>query len=182
MPKGKRRDIYRGRFDAGFDINNDVDLAHMRELMTTEELSNEEYNYYGLYVTNVIKIMLNASSFRGYDEDVKESIMGEALYDCLRARMKFDGAKYPQPSAPFNYAYRIAFRSAQHVLSKYYEMQNRMVAASHVGEHTKLADGFEDFTDDIIDKAVNDWDKIAENLRATTGTRLRKTSATRPGR
>ena len=167
MPKGHKRDIYRGRFDEGFDINNDVDLAHLRELMTTEEISNEEYNYYGLYVTNVIKIMLNASSFRGYDEDVKESIMGEALYDCLRARLKFDGAKYPQPSAPFNYAYRIAFRSAQHVLANYYLMQNRMVAASHVGEHTKLADGFEDFTDDIIDKAVNDWDAIAENLRGT---------------
>ena len=166
MPKGHKRDIYKGRFDEGFDINSDVDLAHMRELMTTEDISNEDYNFYGLYVTNVIKIMLNASSFRGYDEDVKENIMGEALYDCLRARTKFKGDQYPQPTAVFNYTYRIAFRSAQHVLGKWYEMQNRMVAASHVGAGTKLAYGFEEFSDDIIDKAVNDWDAIEAHLRS----------------
>lgn len=167
MPKGHKRDIYKGRFDEGFDINNDVDLAHMRELMTTEEISNEDYNYYGLYVTNVIKIMLNASSFRGYDEDVKEDIMGEALYDSLRARTKFKGDLYPQATAPFSYIYKISHHSAQHVLGKWYEMQNRMVAASHVGDGTKLADGFDEYTDDIINKAVSDWDQIAAHLRST---------------
>lgn len=165
MPKGHRRNIYKGRFDEGFDIDRDVDLAHMRELMTTDEISAADHNFFGLYVTNVIKIMLNGASFRGYGDDVKEDIMGEALYDCLRARLKFDGAKYTQPSAPFNYMYAIAYKSAQHVLAKFYEMQNRMVAASHVGENTKLADGFSDYSEDILDKAPCEWGEIEEHLK-----------------
>lgn len=165
MPKGRRRDIYRGRLDAGFDIDRDVDLAHLREIMETEEPENEDYNFFGLYVRNIILIMLNSAHFRGYQDDVKEDIMGEALIDCLKARRKFRGDEYPQPSAPFNYLYRIGFRSAQHVLAKYYLMQNRMVAASLVGQGTHLMDSPEEFTDDIIEKAVNDWDAIAENLR-----------------
>lgn len=168
MPKGKRRDVYRKRTDPLFNVNEDIDLEHMRHVMSVEEPSNEDLNYFGLYVTNIIKIMLNSSKLRGYPDDVKEDIMGEALYDSLRARTKFKSEKYPQATAPFSYIYKISFHSAQHVLTNWYNMQNRMVAASHVGEHTKLADGFEDFTDDIIDKAVNDWDAIAENLRCTT--------------
>ena len=51
MPKGHRRDIYKGRFDPGFCLDKDVDLEHLRELMTRDEITNEEYNYYGLYST-----------------------------------------------------------------------------------------------------------------------------------
>lgn len=161
----RKRDIYRNRFDPLFDSDRDIDLAHLRELMTKETVDNVEYNYYGLYITNIIKIVLNSHWFRGYPDDVKEDMMSESLIDTLKARTKFHGDKYPQPTAVFNYIWRIAYHSCQHVLVNWYKMQNRMVAASHVGEHTKLADGFEDFTDDIIDKAVNDWDAIAENLR-----------------
>lgn len=166
MPKGRRRDVYKGRHDAGFDIDKDIDLEHMREISAMEDPSNEDYNFYGLYVRNIIRIMLNAAKFRGYPDDVKEDIMGEALIDCLKARRKFRGEDYPQPTAVFNYTYRIAYHSAQHILARYYLMQNRMVAASQVGQGTHLMDSPEEFTDDIIEKAVNDWDAIAENLRS----------------
>lgn len=159
----KPRDIYKGRFDKGFDINNDVDLQHLREIMGMTEVDNGNYNYYGLYLRNIVKIMLNSSKFRGYGDDVKEDIMAEATIDLLKARTKFDGAKYPQPSAPFNYLYRIAFHSAQHVLTKYYLMQAKMVPASMCGRDTKFADGT-DFDDNILDKAVTDWDVIREHL------------------
>ena len=56
--KRQRRDIYKSRFDNGFDLDKDIDLKHLRSLMTTDELSGSEYNYYGLYVKNIIKIML----------------------------------------------------------------------------------------------------------------------------
>lgn len=167
MPKGRKRDIYRGRHEEGFDINRDIDLSHLREIMEKDEPSNEEYNYYGLYVTNIVRIMLNAAKFRGYPDDVKEDLRGEATIDMLKARRKFKGADYPQPTAPFNYLYRIGFHSFQHVLSNYYLMQNRMVAASRVGRGTCLADSPEEFTDDIMEKAVSDWDAIAENLRTS---------------
>lgn len=162
--KRHTRDIYKGRFDEGFDINNDVDLAHLREIMAIDDIDNESYNYYGIYCTNIIKIMLNSSRFRGYDDDVKDDLRSEAIYDMLKARTKFDGAKYTQPSAPFNYLYRVGFHSFQHVLANYYKMQNRMVPASLVGKGTKMSGG-DDFDEDIIDKAATDWDDIADNLR-----------------
>lgn len=162
----KRRDIYRERTDPNFDPSKDIDLRHMRELMSTEEISNADHNYYGIYCRNIINIMLQSYHFRGYQDDVKEDIMSEGLYDTLRARLKFDGEKYPQPTAVFNYIYRIAFRSAQHVLGVYYQMQNRMVAASRVGVGMTTADGVP-FSDDLLDGAVSDWDEIAAHLRAS---------------
>lgn len=164
MPRAKR-DIYKGRHDKGFDINKDVDLQHLRELMSKSDIDAVSYNYYGLYCSNIIKIMLESVKFRGYPDDVKDDLTSEAVLDMLKARTKFDGAKYTQPSAPFNYLYRIGFHSFQHVLTVYYRMQNKMVPASLVGKGTKLADGG-DFDEDILDKAVTDWDAIAENLRA----------------
>lgn len=164
MPRAKR-DIYKGRHDKGFDINKDVDLQHLRELMSKSDIDAVSYNYYGLYCSNIIKIMLESVKFRGYPDDVKDDLTSEAVLDMLKARTKFDGAKYTQPSAPFNYLYRIGFHSFQHVLTVYYRMQNKMVPASLCGKGTKLADGG-DFDEDILDKAVTDWDAIAENLRA----------------
>lgn len=168
MPKGKKRDIYRGRHEAGFDINRDIDLAHLRAIMGMEEPTNEDYNFFGLYVENIIKIMLNGAKFRGYPEDVKEDLAGEARIDMLKARRKFKGDLFPARTAPFNYLFRVGFHSFQHVLSNYYEMQHRMVAASQVGSGTRLMDSPVEFTDDIIEKAVNDWEEIEENLRGTT--------------
>lgn len=162
MPR-KPRDIYKGRFEPGFDINKDVDLAHLREIMSMDEVDNTDYNYYGLYITNIINIMLNSYHFRGYDEEVKHDILTEGLIDALKARTKFNGEKYPQPTAVFNYIWRIAYHSAQHVLTKYYQMQNRMVPASLCGKDTKLSDG-SDFDEDILDKAKTDWDAIYEHL------------------
>ena len=163
MPR-KKRDIYRGRHEAGFDQDRDIDLQHLRELMAMPDLAGMEYNYFGLYVMNIVKIMLNGAKFRGYPEDVKQDLTSEALVDMLKARNKFDGERYPQPTAPFNYLYRIGFHSFQHVLKNYYRMQARMVPASQVGHADMLADGSE-FTDDILDRAITDWDAIAENLR-----------------
>lgn len=162
MPRAKR-DIYKGRHDKGFDINKDVDLQHLRELMSKSDIDAVSYNYYGLYCSNIIKIMLESVKFRGYPDDVKEDLTSEAVLDMLKARTKFDGAKYTQPSAPFNYLYRIGFHSFQHVLTVYYRMQNKMVPASLCGKGTKLADGG-DFDEDILDKAVTDWDAIYEHL------------------
>ena len=165
MPRAKR-DIYKGRHDKGFDINKDVDLQHLRELMSKSDIDAVSYNYYGLYCSNIIKIMLESVKFRGYPDDVKDDLTSEAVLAMLEARTKFDGAKYTQPSAPFNYLYRVGFHSFQHVLTVYYRMQNKMVPASLCGKGTKLADGG-DFDEDILDKAVTDWDAIAENLRAS---------------
>lgn len=161
----QKRDIYRGRHDQGFDINRDVDLAHLREIMTVDDISNEDYNYFGLYTRNIIRIMLNGAKFRGYSDEVKEDLEGEALIDMLKARRKFKGDLYPQRTAPFNYLFRIGFHSFQHVLENYYHMQNRMVPASQVGAGSLLMDSGVEFSDDILDKAVADWDAIAENLR-----------------
>ena len=165
MPRAKR-DIYKGRHDKGFDINKDVDLQHLRELMSKSDIDAVSYNYYGLYCSNIIKIMLESVKFRGYPDDVKDDLTSEAVLAMLEARTKFDGAKYTQSSAPFNYLYRVGFHSFQHVLTVYYRMQNKMVPASLCGKGTKLADGG-DFDEDILDKAVTDWDAIAENLRAS---------------
>lgn len=163
MPR-KPRDIYKGRFEQGFDINRDVDLTHLREIMAMDEVDNTNYNYYGLYIQNIIRIMLNSYHFRGYDEEVKHDILAEGMIDALKARTKFDGAKYPQPSAPFNYIYRICFHSAQHVLTNFYKMQNRMVPASQCGKGTKLSGGG-DYDEDILNKALTDWDEVAEHLQ-----------------
>lgn len=162
MPR-KARDIYKGRYDREFDINRDVDLDHLREIMSKEVVDNVDYNYYGVYITNIIKIMLNSNHFRGYTEDVKQDIMSEALIDLIKARTKFDGAKFTAPTAPFNYLYRISYHSAQHVLSNYYKMQVKMVPASVCGAGTKFVDG-SDYDDDILNKAVTDWDVIREHL------------------
>lgn len=162
MPRAKR-DIYRGRFDAGFDMDRDVDLAHLREVMGMEEIDDFSYDFYGLYCRNIIRIMLCASRFRGYPDDVKEDMSDEAMYDMLRARTKFDGERYPQATAPFNYLYRVGFHSFQHVLAKYYQMQNRMVAASQVGDGARTEDGGA-WSDDIIDRAVTDWDQVKQHL------------------
>lgn len=162
MPR-KKRDIYKGRFDSGFNIDRDVDLKHLREIMAMEEPDNESHNFYGLYCRNIIRIMLDGRNFRNYGEDVKEDMGTEAMIDMLKARRKFDGAKFPQPSAPFNYLFRIGFHSFQHVLATYYRMQVKMVPASLCGEGTLTMDG-EGFDRDIIDKAPTDWEAIRENL------------------
>jgi hypothetical protein len=133
MAKKQKRDIYKSREDAGFDINKDIDLMHLRQLMSTEELNYMDYNYYGLYIKNIIKIMLNSSHFRGYSDDVKEDLEGEATIDMLKARVKFNSEKYPQPTAPFNYLYRVGFHSFQHVLAKYYQLQNKIVPECELG-------------------------------------------------
>lgn len=166
MSKKHKRDIYRGRNDAGFDINKDVDLAHLRELMTVEEPTPLDYNYYGLYCKNIIKIMLNSSNFRGYADDVKEDMEGRAMIDMIKARTKFKGDKYPQPTAPFNYLFRIGFHSFQHELSDYYKMRDKMVPASLVGS-ARLMDSSEYFDDDILDGAAVDWDEIVLNLKSS---------------
>lgn len=160
----KPRDIYKGRLDKGFNADRDVDLAHLREIMGMQVVDAVNYNYYGVYVRNIIKIMLDSYHFRGYNDDVKEDIMAEGMIDSLKARTKFDGAKFTQPSAPFNYLYRIAFHSAQHVLANYYKMQNRMVPASLCGKGTRFDDG-SDFDDDILNNASPDWDAISEHLK-----------------
>lgn len=175
MAKRQKRDIYRGRQDPEFNLDRDIDLEHLRSLLGPRELDGLEYDFLGLYIRNIIRIMLNSAKFRGYGDDVKEDMSGEAMIDMLKARAKFKGADYPQRTAPFSYLYRIGYHSFQHVLGNYYRMQNRMTPASQVGAGTSLMDSAEEFSDDIIEKAVNDWDAIAENLRG-------KTSATRPGR
>lgn len=162
MPR-KPRDIYKGRHDAGFNADKDVDLAHLREIMGTEDVDAMNYNFYGIYLRNIIRIMLDSHHFRGYPEDVKMDIESEALIDGLKARTKFDGAKFPAPTAPFNYLYRICYHSAQHVLTNYYKMQVKMVPASQCGAGTKFVDG-SDFDTNILDKAPTDWGVIKEHL------------------
>lgn len=165
--KRQRRDIYKSRFDDGFDLNKDIDLGHLRSLMLTDDINGTEYNYYGLYIRNIIKIMLNSGHFRGYDDDVKEDLEAEATIDMLKARRKFAADKYPQATAPFNYLYRIGFHSFQHVLGKYYQMQSKMTPASQVGSGSYVMDSSDEFSEDILDKAVTDWDAIADNLSAS---------------
>lgn len=150
MAKRQKRDIYKSREDAGFDINKDIDLTHLRQLMSTEELNYMDYNYYGLYVKNIIQIMLNSSHFRGYSDDVKEDLQGEAMIDMLKARLKFKAEKYPQPTAPFNYLYRIGFHSFQHVLAKYYQIQNKIIPESELGS--------EEFSLDALTSDYSVWD------------------------
>lgn len=160
---GKRRDIYRGRHEAGFNIDRDIDLAHLRELTGIPELEPREYNYFGLYMRNIVNILLNSADFRGYPEDVKQDITSEALVDMIKARCKFKGGDHPQPTAPFNYFYRIAYHSAQHCLTLYYRMQSRMCPASQVGQQNRFDDGGP--VDDILETEQTDWDLIAESLR-----------------
>ena len=175
----KRRDIYRGRMDPAFDIERDVDLEHLRSLLGDRELDGLEYDYLGLYLRNIGRIMLNSAQFRGYGDDVKEDMLGEAIIDMLKARKKFRGDDYPQPCAPFNYCFRVGYHSFQHVLGNYYLMQNRMTPASHVGSGTCLMDSSEEFSDDIIEKAVNDWEEIELNLRGTTPERPQSSRGSR---
>lgn len=177
----RRRDIYRDRFDPQFDINRDVDLAHLRELMSKETVDAVEYNYYGLYVTNIIKICLNSHWFRGYPQDVKDDMMSESLYDTLRARTKFNGEKYPQPTAVFNYIWRITYHSCQHVLANWYKYKNNLFTpASQVGSGAVVYDSSDEFCDDILDKAVTDWDLIAESLRDSTRGQSQTTKSDQP--
>lgn len=166
MAKRQKRDIYRGRHDPGFDIERDVDLEHLRSLLgPRDDLDGLEYDFLGLYLRNIGRIMMESHWFRGYGDDVKEDMLGEALIDMLKARRKFNGNAYPQRTAPFSYMYRIGFHSCQHVLANYYLMQNRMTPASRVGAGTCLMDSSDEFSDDILEKAVNDWEEIELNLR-----------------
>lgn len=160
----RKRDIYRNRFDPAFRVDQDVDLAHLRELMTKDTVDAAEYNYYGLYITNIIKIVLNSHWFRGYPDDVKDDMMSEALIDTIKARTKFDGEKYTQQTAVFNYIWRIAYHSCQHVLVNFYKHKNdaEMIPASLVGANVRTSSG-EPFDGDIIEKAP-DWDAVIENL------------------
>lgn len=155
--KRVRRDIYKGRNDPDFDIEKDIDLAHLRQIMSVDTISNEDYNFYGLYVRNIIRIMLNSFHFKNYKEDVKEDMSGEAMIGMLKARRKFDGEKYGTATAPFNYLYRIGFHCFQHVLTNYYRMQDRMKPESSVSSVPQL---------EASEEGALDWDAIAENLYA----------------
>lgn len=160
----QRRDIYRGREDEGFNIDRDVDLAHLRAIMSSRDPSNDDLNHYGLYCKNIIKILLNSAKFRGYPDDVKENLDFEALVDMLKARTKFKGKDYPSKSAPFNYLYRIGYHSFQHVLVNFYKHKGEaeMIPASLVGANVRTSSG-EEFDGDIIEKAPS-WDAVIENL------------------
>lgn len=177
----KRRDIYRGRFDPGFDASRDIDLQHLRELCGAEEIGGMEYNYFGSYCMNIVKILHNNAHFRGYPDDVKDDMMSEALVDMIKARRKFRGEEYPAPTAPFSYFFRIGYRSCLHVLDNYYKTrQNLFTPASQVGAGTCLMDSSEEFSDDIIEKAVNDWEAIELNLRCPTPGQSRTTTSNPP--
>lgn len=160
----KRRDVYKGRFDEGFDIEKDVDLVHLKKLMMMPEVEGKEYNWYGVYIQNIIKISLHDDHFRGYPDDVIEDMTTEALIDCVKARKHFNAEKYPTATAPFNYLMTVAKHSFIHVLDKYYKTkQNLIFAASRIEENTKTMDG-DDFDSSLIDKAATDWNEIHENL------------------
>ena len=169
MARRQRRDIYRRREDPGFDINRDVDLVHLRSLMGPVEVNETEHNFYGLYCQNIIRIMLNGAKFRGYPEQVKDSMAFEAIVDLVRARKKFKGDAYPQPTAPFNYLFRIGYHSFQHVLKNYYASTAELeeIPASMVGVGTLTASG-EEFDGDILEKATG-WEAIEECLAEATG-------------
>ena len=159
MAKRQKRDIYRGRHEAGFDVDKDVDLAHLRELMACESLTPDNANFFGRYVRNIARIMLSSSRFCGYPNDVKSDMEMEAIIDMLKARVHFDGERYPQPTAPFNYLYRVGFHSFCHVLTKYYTQIN-FVPFSHIDSVSKpkVREMLE-----IADDGDN-WDVIADNL------------------
>lgn len=160
----KKRDVYKGRFDEGFDIDKDVDLTHLKALMLTKEPDPREYNWYGIYVANIIKISLHDDHFRGYPDDVTEDMSTEALIDCVKARTHFNAEKYPTATAPFNYLMTVAKHAFLHVLDKYYKTkQNLITAASHIEAKTRNMDGTE-FDSGLIDKAATDWNEIHENL------------------
>lgn len=180
MPRQKR-DIYRGVSDPAFDIDRDVDLEYLRRLTEIEEISNADYNMYGVFVRNIIRICLNSHWFRGYPQDVKDDMMSEALYDTLRARRKFDSAKYPQRTAVFNYYWRITYHSCQHVLDNYYKYKNNLFTpASQVGSGAVVYDSSDEFCDDVLEKAVTDWDLIAESLRDSTRGQSQTTKSDQP--
>lgn len=160
----KKRDIYKKVGEPGFDLSRDVDLAHLRAIMSSKDPSNDDLNHYGLYCKNIIKILLNSAKFRGYPDDVKENLDFEALVDMLKARTKFKDEEYPQASAPFNYLYRIGYHSFQHVLVNFYKHKDEaeMIPASLVGANVRTSSG-EPFDGDIIEKAPS-WDAVIENL------------------
>jgi hypothetical protein len=43
-------------------------------------------------------------------------------------------------------------------------MQSRMTPASYVGKGVKLMDSGDDFSEDILEKASEDWEAIMDNL------------------
>ena len=46
-------------------------------------------------------------------------------------------------------------------------MQSKMIPASQVGTGSALMDSSDEFSEDILDKAITDWDAIADNLTAS---------------
>lgn len=165
----KTIDIQITRNDPSFNPAVDIDRAHLRELMAKDTLTEPEYDQYGLYCASIARIILARSDFRGYDEDTKEEMRGEALLDTLKARRKFDGVKYPQLSAAFSYLYRIAFHSFQHVLKKYYRSnQNIIFAASEVDNaDCRIYDG-DEFDPEFIQYSETNWENIANLLSDIT--------------
>lgn len=162
----KKRDIYKSRKDDGFNINRDVDLQHLRYLMSVENIGASDYNYYALYCKNIIRIMFDSAKFKYYDDDVKEDMESEAIIDMLKARTKFNAIKFTEATAPFNYLYRIAFHSFQHILKIYYRFRSNCVPCSSIVST--------DF--DITEKATTEWSVIADNYKVlkesiTTATR-----------
>lgn len=152
----KKRDIYRNRTDKGFNVNRDIDLQHLRYLMSNQVISPSDYNYYALYCKNIIRIMFDSAKFKFYDEDVKEDLEAEAIIDMLKARSKFNGDKHDAATAPFNYLYRVAFHSFQHVLKIYYRFRSNCLPASYI---TPMDDY------DVTEKATTDWSLIADNYK-----------------
>lgn len=159
----QKRDIYRKVGEPGFNIDTDIDLEYLRRLMETPEPQPKDFNMYGVFIRNIIKIVQNDHHFRGYPDYLKDDMMSEALVDLVKARTKFKSKDYPRPSAPFYYLWRIAFNSCAHVCEHYYRMQNRMYPASQVGQQNRFDDGGP--VDDILETERTDWDLIAESLR-----------------
>ena len=154
------------RNDPSFNPAVDIDRAHLRELMAKETLTEAEHDQYGLYCASIARIILARSDFRGYDDNTREEMRGEALLDTLKARRKFDGVRYPQLSAAFSYLYRIAYHSFQHVLKKYYRSKQNMILAASLVDNVdcRMYDG-DEFDPETIDSAETNWDTIAELLR-----------------
>lgn len=163
MGRKRKRDIYKGRGDEGFDLEKDIDLAHLRTLMTTETLSYSDNEYYGIYCRNIAKIMLNSGKFVGYPPSLKEEIEGNAILKMLTARVHFDD-KYDAPSAPFNYLYRCAYNSCLKTIMAYYKMQDKMIPVSELPNGAHRSDGTT-MEIDYFDSAITDWDEIADHLR-----------------
>ena len=152
----QKRDIYKTRTAPNFDIYSDIDLADLRDLMSTEILTSAEYDRYGLYCLNLLKILCKNHKFIGYSDSVKEDLCGAALPDILVARRTFKGSDYPQPTAPFNYLYRISYNAFARTLKNYYEhRENNIVPMSC------LPDG----TDEMVEKEIGlNWCSIEENI------------------